>query len=174
MRATDRRPGADNRQLQARTAGLETESQQLRTRIAELEGKVAAERRAGKRQSAPFSKDQPKADPKRPGRKPGEAYGTKAYRKPPDHVDEVVAVPVPKVCPGCGGHIAVEDTVSQHVADIPPVITFVTRYDIQIGRCADCRRRVTGRHPCQVLDATGAAAAQIAPPRGRAGRAVAS
>ncbi|MGH8883682.1 MAG: hypothetical protein ACRDYX_00600 [Egibacteraceae bacterium] len=135
----------------------------LRARIVELEGKVETARRAGKRQAAPFSKGEPKADPKRAGRKAGQAYGTKAHRAAPDHVDEVVAVPAPDVCPGCGGAAAVEDTVCQWVEDIPPVVTCVTRYDLQVGRCAGCHRRVTGRHPSQVSDATGAAGSQIGP-----------
>lgn len=161
---------ADNQRLRSRTVELETEVEGLRARVVEMEGKVTAERRAGKRQAAPFSKGEPKADPKRAGRKAGQAYGKKAHREAPDHVDEVVAVPAPDVCPGCGGRVAVEDTVCQWVEDIPPVVTYVTRYDIEQGRCADCRRRVTGRHPSQVSDATGAAGSQIAPARGRAGR----
>lgn len=153
----------ENQRWRERTAELETANEGLQARIAELEGKVAAERRAGKRQSAPFSKGEPKADPKRAGRKAGQAYGTKAHRPPPDHVDEVVTVPAPPVCPDCGGQVAVQDNTFQWVADIPPIRAYVTRYDIQIGRCAGCDRRVTGRHPGQVSDATGAAAAQIGP-----------
>lgn len=154
---------AENKKLRTRTAGLEAENEGLRERVAELEGKVAAERRAGKRQAAPFSKGEPKAEPKRAGRKAGEAYGTKAHRAAPDHVDEVVAVPAPDVCPDCGGRVVSEDTVCQWVEDIPPVVTYVTRYDIGVGRCAGCDRRVTGRDPGQTSDATGAAAAQIGP-----------
>ncbi|MGH8887948.1 MAG: hypothetical protein ACRDYX_22865 [Egibacteraceae bacterium] len=165
---------ADNQRLRARTVELETEVERLRARVVELETKVAAERRAGRRQAAPFSKGEPKADPKRAGRKAGQAYGPKAHREAPGHVDEVVAVPAPDVCPGCGGAAAVEDTVSQWVEDIPPVVTCVTRYDLEQGRCAECDRRVTGRDPGQVSDATGAAAAQTAPARGLAGRPAAS
>jgi hypothetical protein len=153
----------DNERLRARTAQLQTDNEALRSRIVELETKVAAERRAGKRQAAPFSKGEPKADPQKAGRKSGEAYGRKARRAVPDHVDEVVVVPAPAVCPGCGGAVALEDSACQWVEDIPSVVTSVTRYDIQQGRCADCRRRVTGRHPSQVSDATGAAGAQIGP-----------
>jgi transposase len=33
--------------------------------------------RADKRQAAPFSRNKPKPDPKRPGRKPGVEYGVR-------------------------------------------------------------------------------------------------
>ncbi|MGH8933494.1 MAG: hypothetical protein ACRDZO_23385 [Egibacteraceae bacterium] len=94
--------------LRARTVELEAENTGSRARVGELEGKVEAERRAGKRQAAPFSKGKPKSAPGRPGRKPGQAYDRKAHRPIPDHVDEVVAAPAPEVCPDCGGDVSIE------------------------------------------------------------------
>ena len=53
-------------------------------RIAELEKLIEEVRRGGKRQAAPFSKGITKPNPKRPGRKGGGDYGTKARRALPD------------------------------------------------------------------------------------------
>jgi transposase len=39
----------------------------------------------------------------------------------------------------------------------------VRTFDIAIGHCADCGRRVQGRHPLQTSDAIGAAGAQLGP-----------
>ena len=47
----------------------------------------------------------PSPTPSGAGRKPGAAYGTRAHRRPPEHVDQVVAVGLPGCCPGCGGEL---------------------------------------------------------------------
>jgi transposase len=56
---------------------------QLETRVERLNGQLQQAQRAGKRQAAPFAKGPPTPEPKRPGRKPGPDYGTKAHRQPP-------------------------------------------------------------------------------------------
>jgi len=44
---------------------------------------------------------------------------------------------------------------------LPVTRVVVRRFDIHVGRCNRCRRRVQGRHPLQTSDALGAAAAQL-------------
>ena len=39
----------------------------------------------------------------------------------------------------------------------------VRRFDIEVGHCAQCRRRVQGRHALQTSDALGAARVQLGP-----------
>lgn len=53
--------------------------------------------RAGKRRAAAFAKGPPAARPKKPGRKPGAAYSTKAHRPPPapDQITETCDAPLP-------------------------------------------------------------------------------
>src|SRR5687768_6385140 len=62
--------------LQRRLHDLQTENERLRRQLDEAT-------RARKRQAAPFAKGQPADQPKKPGRKPGKDYGTKAHRQPP-------------------------------------------------------------------------------------------
>ncbi len=136
----------------------------LQAEVARLRAALDEAQRAGKRQAAPFRKGPPKPDPKRPGRKPGDRHGRHGHRPPPppDQVHEVHAAPLPDACPHCGGAVAAADVVPQYQTDIPrrPV---VRRFDVHVGHCRDCGRRLQGRHPLQTSDALGAAASQLGP-----------
>jgi transposase len=145
------------RQRDRRIAELQAEVERLHEQLDEA-------RRAGKRQAAPFAKQPPKAEPKRPGRKPGDAYGRKGHRPPPaaEQIDEVHEAPLPDVCPECGGPVEECHVAFQYQTDIPrkPIHR---RFDVHVGRCRSCHRRLQGRHPLQTSDALGAAAAQLGP-----------
>jgi transposase len=151
------------------TARMEANScpgcQALLQRVAELEAQVERltrlleeQRRSGKRQAAPFRKGPPKPDPKRPGRKAGEQHGSHGNRPPPppEQIDEVLEATRPDACPHCGG------TATQFQTEIPrrPIRR---QFNIHVGCCDQCRRRIQGRHPLQTSDATGAAASQLGP-----------
>src|SRR5436309_935426 len=92
---------------------LTKENERLQTEIERLRKELEEALRSLKRQAAPFSKGKPKAKPKRPGRKRGSDYGQRAFRGIPDHVDEKIAVALPKKCPDCGGRVAHDDTRAQ-------------------------------------------------------------
>jgi transposase len=148
-------------QLAAEVERLRLDNQRLRTRVDELTAQVEQLRRASKRQAAPFSKGMAVSHPRRPGRKPGTAYDRHARRPvpDPDQVSRVVKVGLPESCPHCGGALSVERMACQYQQDLPPLpATEICRYDIQIGRCQQCRRRVQPRHPGQTSQALGAAA----------------
>src|SRR5215472_7373671 len=143
--------------LQRRVRDLQTENERLRRQLDEAT-------RAGKRQAAPFAKGQTAAQPKKPGRKPGKDYGTKAHRLPPtpDQIDEVHEAPLPDACPDCGSPLDETHVAQQFQVEIPrqPIHR---QFNIHVGCCQRCRRRVQGRHPLQTSDALGAAAAQLGP-----------
>jgi transposase len=134
-------------------------------RIAQLEKLIEEVRRGGKRQAAPFSKGISKANPKKAGRKGGDDYGTKARRAlPVREPDRVFPAPLPPSCPHCSGRELIGlRTAAQFVEDLPEPTTVLTRFDIAVGACVACGRRVQGRHPQQTSEALGAAAAQIGP-----------
>ena len=86
---------------------LKAEVEGLKKEIAGLKAIVEELRRGQKRQAAPFSKGPPKEDPKRPGRKPGDEYGTYSCRQPPKprEVDERYRAKLPRKSPCCGARV---------------------------------------------------------------------
>jgi transposase len=150
-------PCAGCQALQRRLRDLQAENERRRRHFDEAT-------RAGKRQAAPFAKGQPAGQPKKPGRKPGTHYGTKAHRQPPppDQIDETHEAPLPDACSACGGPLDETHVAQKYQVEIPrqPIHR---QFNIHVGRCRQCHRRVQGRHPLQTSDALGAAAAQLGP-----------
>jgi transposase len=164
LRAESTQLRGENVVLRAQNADLSGENERLRRDNQRLLARVEELERAGKRQAAPFSRNKPTPDPKRPGRKPGADYGTHARRAVPDRIDRVVDVPLPDACPHCGGEVEPDRVAHQYQEDFPaPDPTDMVRYDVHIGRCRACRRRVQPRHPDQTSDALGAAGVQLGP-----------
>src|SRR2546425_9506265 len=127
-----------------------------------LRKELEAALRAGKRQAAPHSRGRPKANPKRPGRKSGRNYGKYACRPCPPRVDERISVPLPGQCPHCGGGVEFQRTEAQYQEEIVRR-TIVRRFDIAVGCCHGCGRRVQGRHPLQTSEAVGVGGVQLGP-----------
>ncbi len=148
-------------QLQAEVARLREGNTRLLARIDELVAQAEIASRQAKRQAAPFSDNNPKAHPRRPGRKSGVDHGTHGHRPTPEPqaVDETFDVPVGP-CPHCGGEVEETEAVVQYQQEIPrkPI---VRKFVIHRGRCARCGRNCRGRHPLQTSDAIGAAASQL-------------
>jgi transposase len=140
---------------------LRKEVDRLKQESDRLRRELDAALRASKRQAAPHSRGELQSNPKRPGRKAGGSYGRRACRPTPTRIDEEIAVPLPKDCPHCGG-VESESCQAQYQEDIVRR-TVVRRFDIAVGRCRVCRRRVQGRHPLQTSDAVGVGAVQLGP-----------
>lgn len=134
----------------------------LEERIRQLESRLEALSRSAKRQAAPFSRGTPKANPQRPGRKPGPDYGTRAFREIPKHIDETHEASLPEKCPRCGGGLVQTHTDHQYQVEIPrkPICR---QFRIAVGRCTCCQQQVRGRHPLQTSDAVGCCQSQIGP-----------
>lgn len=148
--------GRENRRLRREVERLREDNARLRSALAEAQ-------RACRRQAAPFSKGAPKSRPRRPGRRPGARYGRKAHRPRPEHVDETLRASLPEHCPHCSGPLEVTGTAVQFQVDLPPIRPHVVRFDVEVGCCTRCRRRVQGRHPRQTSNALGSAASQVGP-----------
>ena len=153
----------ENGRQQRQIDGLQGQIERQKREIEQLRGQLAAARRAGFRQAAPFAKDRPQGRGRRPGRRAGTQYGRKACRPRPARVDQTLEAPVPTACPDCSGSVEVTHVASQYQEEIPEVRPIVRRFDIEVGRCSQCRRRVQGRHALQTSDALGAAGAQLGP-----------
>jgi len=138
----------------------------LEARIAELEEIIRRLQRGGRRQAAPFSKGPPKLDPKKPGRKSGDDYGTPPVFRPmpePAAGDQVIDVPPPEACAACGSTQTVEDRTDQQVQRDIEVRTVVRRFVIRQVRCRRCGKVRRGKHPLQTSTATGCCASQVGP-----------
>ena len=148
--------------LQKQRERLEKENERLKQEMERLRRELEAALRASKRQAAPHSRGAPKRNPKRPGRKPGHRYGRQACRPIPSRVDERITVALPERCPHCGGGVEPEGRQTQYQEEIVRR-TIVRRFQIAVGRCCDCYRRVQGRHRLQTSDAVGVGNVQLGP-----------
>ena len=153
----------ENGRQQRQIDGLQRQNERQKREIEHLRRQLAAARRAGFRQAAPFAKNRPQGRGRGPGRRAGARYGRQASRTRPERVDETLEAAVPTACPDCGGSVEVTHVASQYQEEIPEVRPIVRRFDIEVGRCSQCRRRVQGRHALQTSDALGAAGAQLGP-----------
>ena len=160
---------AQNEHLRAENAALKQRVVEPEAALKEALAQLEAARRAGQRQAAPFSRGQPQANPKPPGRKQGHPP---AQRPKPKRVDRVVEVKLNRTtCLHCGGELVDHSLQVQYQVEIPPVQPVVTQFSIEVARCRACGQRAQARHPDQTLrcaqgklsDALGAAGVQLGP-----------
>jgi transposase len=127
--------------LEAENTALEAENKRLEKENAELRARLAAEhgsRFKGNRRTLLIE-----PAPKRPR---GAPKGHPAWqRPPPDHLDRVVRVPAPKVCPHCATK-GLAPTGQQHEQLQEDIVlqpkTVVTAYQHDTAYCPRCRREV--------------------------------
>lgn len=140
--------------------------EQLVSENARLRAEIELLKRNPSRSAAPFSKNQRKKNPQRPGRKAGQ--GRFSHRQAPaqeQYTEPVEEVPVTEtVCPDCGGELldAGEEMVTN--TELPPVPKpEVKAYRVHLRCCAGCQRKVRGRHPQVASDQFGATAHRLGP-----------
>lgn len=139
---------------------------ELQHQIQELRRENEELRRGSGRSAAPFSKEQRKTDPQKPGRKPGQ--GPFLRRAEPeagtrDRVTLAVAVES-RCCPDCGGALEAEPTEVATVIDLPEKPQLVVQcYEVEVRRCCQCGRKVRGRHAGLPPDQHGATAHRLGP-----------
>lgn len=137
----------------------------LQAKLEAAQAKIAAleaELRRGRRQAAPFSRDEPKPDPKPPGRRPGQGEFSRREMPPEEAIQETFEVPL-EACPECGSPLEDRAAHEQVQVDLPEVEPVLTRFRTESGYCPRCRKRVRSRHPRQVSAATGAAGVSVGP-----------
>ena len=147
-------------ELEREIKRLQSENEGLRTKIKDLEEEL----RASKRQAAPFSKGQRKANPKLPGRKAGQGVFRNRPAPAASIGGEIVEAAAPEGCPRCGGVLEVEGEEWATTTDLPvQPQPEVTRYRVPVCRCRQCGKRVRGTAPGLAADQFGATAHRVGP-----------
>lgn len=136
-----------------RCAVLEQHIQTLEETVRKLTEQLEKQQKNNKRQTVKFPRRKRKKNPKKPGRKGGHSQQKRVNPPKPDRELEVCIDPC---CPDCGHQMHIE-THTQFQTDIPPVQPQTTQFNVQVGTCNECGKRVQGRHHEQVSDALGAA-----------------
>jgi transposase len=152
--------------LKGRVEELRVEVASLRTENTALKAELQQQARDAKRQAAPFSKGRRKAQPKRPGRKPGQGHFT--FRTPPrpdQWTAPPIAVQLPEpICPGCGETLQEQRVDFAAITEIPPQPQpIVQPYRVWVYRCPSCDTRVRASHPDLAPDQYGATAHRLGP-----------
>ena len=148
-------------ELEREIQRLQTENERLKKKVKDLEEELWA----SKRQAAPFSKGERKANPKRPGRKAGQGV-FRNRPAPAASIDgEIVEAAVPvEGCPHCGGELEVVAEEWATTTDLPAQPQpEVTRYHVPVCRCSQCGKRVRGTAPGLAADQFGATAHRVGP-----------
>ena len=137
--------------LKARVEELLAENAALRARLDQLA-------RDSKRQAAPFSRGRRKAQPKRPGRKPGRGrFSFRTLPTPDQWTAPPIEVRLPDpVCPCCGEALREHRADFAAVTDLPPQPKpIVQPYRVWVYRCPTCDTTVRAPHPDLAPDRTG-------------------
>src|SRR3954470_9704022 len=152
--------------LHAELASLKARVAELLAENAALKAQVEQLARDAKRQVAPFSKGGRKAQPKRPGRKPGRGRFTFRTLPTADQWTEPpIQVRLPDPACSCSGEPLQGHRVDlAAITDIPPQPKpIVQPYRVWVYRCPTCEATVRAPHPDLALDQYGATAHRMGP-----------
>jgi transposase len=132
-----------------------------RAEIDRLKVELENLKRKQARQAAPFSRNQPKKNPKRSGRKPG--VGNFKYRTAPtpESVTNTIIVPAPECCPDCKVTLEQHKTSLAFITDLPIITPTVTQFEVGEGTCPKCKRQFRGVHPELASNQVGATAHRL-------------
>src|SRR3954454_9812273 len=145
--------------LKARVEVLQAENTALRAQLDQLAHDA-------KRRAAPFSKGRRKAQPKRPGRKPGRGHFTFRTLPTPDQwTSPPIEVRLPDpACSGCGEPLQEHRVDLAAITDLPPQPKPVVQpYRVWVYRCPGCKTTVRAPHPDLAPDQFGATAHRMGP-----------
>jgi transposase len=148
------------RELEEEVARLRQIIDDLLKRNTQLEARCEELQRAAHRQATPFRRPDKKRKPPEQHRRVGRPPGHRPdWRRPPDHVEQEVRVPL-DCCPHCGDALTAVTPCEQFIEDLQPMRPHVTRLVTYVGRCSRCGE-VRSTHPVQVSVARGAAGTHL-------------
>lgn len=154
----------ENSELREENNFLKAQNETLKTALERARDKIEQEQRKGKRQAAPFRRDDEKKKDESNKRSSGRPKGHKgAYREKPEDIDQQRTVEL-KCCPHCGGEVSDIKDLEQVIQDLPSVPrVHNTRLITQSGWCENCGKRVRSTDSEQVSTAGGCAGVQLGP-----------
>jgi hypothetical protein len=122
---------------------------QLQAEATRWQAALAADERAGERQTPPFSQGPRRAQRRRPRRRPGAASGRQGYLRRPPHVDEHDPAKLPARCPHCHGRIRRQGVQLQSQVEIPrPPLDGPFTISVSVGKSALWGAPIQCRPPC--------------------------
>ena len=116
--------------------------------IARLREDLEKLKREKYKSAAPFSRNQPKQNPSKPGRKPG--LGTFNYKsKPsPEEITKTVQVTLEQnTCESCGSLLEPAGFRFAWISELPELKPEIIEYQLQQKTCATCGITVQATHP---------------------------
>jgi len=159
LRTTVERVDEQVAELRQQNNKLQKQNAKRQAEIDRLKKEWEKSEKNAQRQTTRFPRRQRKTEPKKPGRK----QGTPAtHRDRPVKVDREIDVAVPG-CPDCCCAVENIEVHQQFQTDLPLVTPVTTQFNVPVGTCLRCGKRVQGRHPEQISDALGAAGNLIGP-----------
>ena len=134
---------------------------ELQAEMARLRNELETLKRKQARQAAPFSRNQPKKNPKRSGRKPGVGIFKYRIAPTPESITNTVSVPAPECCPDCKVTLEQLKTSLAFITDLPIITPTVTQFEVGEGTCPNCKRQFRGVHADLASDQVGATAHRL-------------
>ena len=129
--------------------------------IARLREEIERLKRSQGRQAAPFSKEKPVRNPKKPGRKKGQGVFVRRAA-PAAEPDVTVDAPAPPCCPFCSGPLEADGVEIATTTDVPEQpMPEVIKYRVAVCHCRNCGRKVRGTAPGLAADQYGATAHRV-------------
>jgi transposase len=128
--------------------------------------KLEKELRQKKRFANTFSKQAPKADPKLPGRKPGQGPFVNRTEPIASAVDEIEHLSAPLEsadCPQCGTPLEIKHEEASIIDAAPQPTRIIKKFTREVGFCPICLTTHLGHHPHLPDDQRGATAHRLGP-----------
>jgi hypothetical protein len=132
-----------------------------RAEIDRLKVELENLKRKQARQATPFSRNQPKKNPKRSGRKPGVGIFKYRTNPTPESITNTIIVPAPTCCPDCKIMLEQHKTSLAFITDLPIITPKITKYEVSEGTCPNCKRHFRGVHPDLSSNQVGATAHRL-------------
>jgi transposase len=164
MRGPQRHSVADKPQVeQLSREELIALVRELQRQIGQLREENERLKRSQRRQAAPFSKEKPVKDPKKPGRKKGQGR-FRRRQTPVEEPNVTVDAQAPPCCPYCGGPLEQDGVEYATTTDVPEQPKpNVTQYRVAVCHCLGCGKKVRGTAPGLAADQYGATAHRVGP-----------